>query len=301
VSAAADSGGGVSAADSGGGPGALVELPAVLPPAPRTFGDGAIELRVGRWQEALADVASVDVLITDPPYSERTHAGMLVGTKFVNPNHGRNPYSRSGVAFTHWTASDVTAFVEHWTPRVRGWIVIVTDDVLAPVFQSTLERCDRYAFAPLPFVEVGKQPRLSGDGPASWTCWIVVARPSCKPYSAWGSLPGAYVPERSNYYGKREIKGGKPLWLMQALVRDYSRPGDLICDPCAGGATTLLAAAIEGRRAIGAEMDPATYALACKRLGRGYTPSMFSDAERTRTERAPATQHDLDLGITTTR
>jgi len=41
------------------------------------------------------------------------------------------------------------------------------------------------------------------------------------------------------------IIGGKPMWLMRALVRDYSRPGNLVCDPCAGGATTLIAAAIE--------------------------------------------------------
>ncbi len=68
--------------------------------------------------------------------------------------------------------------------------------------------------------------------------------------------------------------GGKPLWLMRSLVRDYSRPGDLICDPCAGGGTTLLAAATEGRRAVGAEMDPKHYEIARKRFAAGYTPSI---------------------------
>jgi len=57
---------------------------------------------------------------------------------------------------------------------------------------------------------------------------------------------------------------------MRAVIRDYSRPGDLIVDPYTGSGTTLLAAAIEGRRAIGAEMDPNTYALAVERLGLGY-------------------------------
>ena len=62
---------------------------------------------------------------------------------------------------------------------------------------------------------------------------------------------------------------------MRALVRDYSRPGDLVCDPCAGGATTLIAAALEGRRAIGAELDPETYALACARIERtALTPPL---------------------------
>jgi DNA modification methylase len=53
---------------------------------------------------------------------------------------------------------------------------------------------------------------------------------------------------------------------MRAIVRDYSRPGDLVCDPCAGGGTTLLAAIMEGRRAIGSEIDPVTFEKAVKRL-----------------------------------
>jgi site-specific DNA-methyltransferase (adenine-specific) len=74
------------------------------------------------------------------------------------------------------------------------------------------------------------------------------------------------------------VAGGKPLWLMRAIVRDYTRPGDLVCDPCAGGATTLLAAAMEGRRAVGAEMDPVTFEKASKRLAQGYTPDLFTAA-----------------------
>lgn len=49
---------------------------------------------------------------------------------------------------------------------------------------------------------------------------------------------------------------GKPSWLMRALVRDYSMPADLVCDPLAGWGSTLRAALDEGRRAIGAEIDP---------------------------------------------
>ena len=62
---------------------------------------------------------------------------------------------------------------------------------------------------------------------------------------------------------------------MRALARDYSRPGDLICDPCTGKGTTLLAAAVEGRRAIGAEVNRDTYAEAQAWLGAGYTPTLF--------------------------
>jgi site-specific DNA-methyltransferase (adenine-specific) len=160
---------------------------------------------------------------------------------------------------------------------VRSWFVTITDDVLAPVWKAELRAVGRYVFQPLPFLEMGKQPRLTGDGPASWACWIVVARPMSQEYLGWGSLPGGYVLPVGIGASDRVIKGGKPLWLMRALVRDYSRPGDLVCDPCAGAGTTLQAALIEGRSAIGAELDPATHALAMRRLSRGYTPAMFEE------------------------
>lgn len=41
----------------------------------------------------------------------------------------------------------------------------------------------------------------------------------------------------------------------QWLHRDYTRPGQVVLDTHAGWGTTLLAAMLEGRRAIGAEVD----------------------------------------------
>ena len=52
---------------------------------------------------------------------------------------------------------------------------------------------------------------------------------------------------------------GKPPWLLDALVRDYSDAGHLVCDPFAGWGSTLVAARNAGRNAIGAEMDPAAF------------------------------------------
>lgn len=47
-----------------------------------------------------------------------------------------------------------------------------------------------------------------------------------------------------------------PVPLIQALVRSYSRPGDLVLDPFAGAGTVVRAALALGRRAIGYEVDP---------------------------------------------
>jgi len=224
------------------------------------------DLRLGRWEDALADVEAVDTLIVDAPYSARTHEGHINHGTFDGANRGQLPYRA-------WDAGDVRAFCAAWSKRVRGWFVTITDDSLAPCWAAELAANGRYTFAPLPMVETGGCVRLGGDGPASWTRWIVVARPRTRRFAKWGALPGAYI-------GAREVKpvmGGKTLTLMRALVRDYSRPGDLVCDPCAGGATTLLAALQEGRRAVGAEMDPGHFEIAQKRLAGGFARPLFPE------------------------
>ena len=58
----------------------------------------------------------------------------------------------------------------------------------------------------------------------------------------------------------------KPLSLMEALVRDFSDPGELVLDPFAGAGTTGVAALSLGRRFLGWELDPAHAATAQRRL-----------------------------------
>jgi hypothetical protein len=208
------------------------------------------------------------------PYSAKTHSGhqdMAAGMtkeklmKYKAQRGGiGNVTVRRQLEYASWTRDDVRECCRFFLTRCSGWFVTITDHLLARDWEEELAACGLYVFAPIPFLEMGKQPRMSGDGPASWTCWIVVARPKRAEFMSWGSLPGGYV--RHGKHTPDRIPGGKPLDLMRALIRDYSRPGDLVCDPCAGGATTLLAAAQTGRRAVGCEVDATTYAKAAKRL-----------------------------------
>jgi site-specific DNA-methyltransferase (adenine-specific) len=46
----------------------------------------------------------------------------------------------------------------------------------------------------------------------------------------------------------------KPLALLRPLVRAHSRVGELVLDPFCGSGTTLVAAILEGRRAIGIDL-----------------------------------------------
>lgn len=228
-----------------------------------------IDLRLGRWQDVLADV-SCDALITDPPFSARVHEGQRTG----------GSTRRTTIEYEGIDESKCKHFVASWSPRVRYWFAIFSDHTASHWWESALEAAGWYVFAPVLWIRTNPTPRIAGDGPTSACDYITVARHRARlPAGRNGSRPGYYLTQ--NDPGSVIVPGGKQLDPMRALVVDYSRPGDLICDPCAGGATTLLAAAIEGRRAVGSEMDPVTHAKAMKRIAKGYTPVMFQ------TEREP--------------
>ena len=196
----------------------------------------------------------VDALIVDAPYSERTHAGHRVDAQ--------DSSNRRGIDYEKWTPRDVTEFCSAWTLLASGWCVAITDYTLAPHWYAALEAAGRYVFAPLAIYEPGSRVRLTGDGPSSWTTWMVVARPKTRAFRHWGTLPGGYTPRQEN----KPIVGGKAINLMRSIVRDYSRPGDLVCDPCCGAGSTLIAALAEGRRAIGCDRDEAHAEMARRQL-----------------------------------
>jgi len=70
----------------------------------------------------------------------------------------------------------------------------------------------------------------------------------------WGDVRGA--PQR----GPAGRTGAFPAALAERLVRMFSVVGDTVLDPFAGTGTTLWASAGLGRKAIGVELDRATYA-----------------------------------------
>jgi site-specific DNA-methyltransferase (adenine-specific) len=225
------------------------------------FVKGPVELRLGRWQDVLADVEP-DAVITDPPFSERTAKGFK---SCPNWDSAVPLGKQGGIAYGQIDERDAAGLVAEWWPRTRRWIIIFSDHVAQRWYAHALTEAGAYVFAPLPWIKTNGAPRFLGDGPASVTEWITVAR------RREGALDPARRGSRPGYYLARLpsgqiMPGQKCLDGMRQIVRGYSLANDLICDPCAGSGSTLIAAALEGRRAIGAEMDSETFEKACKRV-----------------------------------
>lgn len=204
------------------------------------------------WQDA-AWPETVDCIITDPPYSARTHEGQRGSF-----NHQPQKYGPQILgAYAHLTPEQCHAWAAAWAPRVRYWIAVMCDHVLISNWHESLAACGLYVFQPVPIIRVNPSPRFAGDGPASGAVYMIVARTKAGSKwngGAWGSLPGYYETIAAQL-GKDARIGGKPLPLMRQIVRDYSRPGMVVADPCCGYGTTLIAAAEQGRTVWGCDTD----------------------------------------------
>lgn len=222
------------------------------------------QLHLGDCIEGMRAMAdkSVDHVIADPPYGKRTHSGQRHGRR--GKGYKDSWVSAAGLSYDHLDPETLKALAAEYVRIARKWILVMTSHDLFPLWEASL---GRYSFAPIPIVMPGMNVRLAGDGPSSWSVWMVVNRPvGLKD----GTKPGAYVgspgvgPERA----ENPVKGHKPLWLLKAILQDYTAPGDSVLDSHTGSGTTAAACIELGRRFIGFENKESNYNYATARLAR---------------------------------
>jgi DNA modification methylase len=212
---------------------------------------------------SLAD-KSVDHVIADPPYSEHVH---------------RNARTNRFVPGKADSAKAVKIDFEHLSPDVgmrcarqfgrisRRWTAIFCEAEGIASWQSWIEDAPGFEYIRTGFwVRIGSMPQISGDRPAAGAEPIVLAHPSGRKRWNGGGKAGVWTFGLAGKDGDRVHPTQKPEPLMDALIRDFTDPGDLILDPFAGSGTTGVAAIRLGRRFIGWERDPKYHAIAVKRL-----------------------------------
>jgi site-specific DNA-methyltransferase (adenine-specific) len=58
----------------------------------------------------------------------------------------------------------------------------------------------------------------------------------------------------------------KPKELLATIIKSYSNPNDLICDPCAGSGSSIIGCLLTDRNFIGWELDPEMFNLTHERI-----------------------------------
>lgn len=189
------------------------------------------------------DRASVDFILTDPPYV--TNFRDRQGRTIANDDNGRwlrpaftqmHRVLKDGgfcVSFYGWNKVDL--FMDAW--KAAGFRVV-----------GHLVFRKRYASSTRFLRYQHEQAYLLAKGNPT--------------------LPAQPIPDVLDfpYTGNRLHPTQKPIQALTPLIEAFTRPGDLVLDPFSGSGSTLAAAQQTGRNWTGIELDNAHYHTARKRL-----------------------------------
>lgn len=260
----------------------LVELPEPV------YQDDLVTLYKGDCRRLLpfylARHGQVDHVITDPPFSARVQDNSRSPVKVG----GRLAAATRTFRFKPMTRAFMRQIAPSLHQLCRRWCLVFSDDHLHLDWRRVLTRGAAFEhIAMMVYWKNRGAPQVSGDRPAQWQEFIEVFHPPGKKRWNGGGRPGRYdaTPEQWE-----DNKGVKPLSLMRQIVSDFCRPGEIVLDPFAGLATTLLACKERGVRAVGFEQDARCIRTAIQRLRQETLPFEFNPAPPLRAPREGKTQ-----------
>mgnify|MGYP000846823388 FL=1 len=239
------------------------------------YSDEHVTLWHGDCLDVLADLpaASVDAVITDPPYNVSSRSGRD-GTTPSTLRRKDGTHRKLQRDFGDWDREwNPAPFLAHTARLLRpgGSLVAFTSEFTLPAYlDSELNHRNVIywrktnptpAFRKL-YVRAVEMAVFQVNGTTGWT------------WNGGGYVPNVY--EGPTVTGFTVANGEsryhptqKPLWLMSALTAQHTIDGEVVLDPFAGSGTTLVAAKQAGRKAIGVELDERYCEAAARRLSQG--------------------------------
>lgn len=231
------------------------------------YADDYVTLYHGDSREVMAgmDDASVKAVLTDPPYTERTHA---------KAKTNRTVGDSKAVEFASFTDADLDEAIAECGRITQSWLV-ATLDYRHAVRMELQTPANLRVMRIGVWVKTNPMPQITGDRPGQgWEAIAYMHRGDVKPAWNGGGKHGNYILPTAQGEGHPT---SKPLPMVSEWVRHFTNYGDTILDPFAGSGTTLRAAVDNGRKAIGVELDEAYCEIIAKRLSQGAL-DLFGDA-----------------------
>lgn len=234
------------------------------------------------WRDPAAGLAnlpdrSIDVTISDPPYSEHVHKKSRRG--LTNYKERKGAAAREArvrdLGFDHLTAKEWADFAAQVARVTKRWALIFCDEEGVEGWRQDIKAAGMEYVRTGIWVKSGCAPQMTGDRPANGHECIVIAHQT--------GAKGRPIKKRWNGGGKRAVwtypivlsRGRdnqrvhttqKPLGLMSELVELFSDEGEIVMDAYAGAGTTGVACRMAGRRFLGWERDPEVYPMANRRI-----------------------------------
>lgn len=206
---------------------------------------------------------ATDIVVTDPPYDEKTHKGRRTGDVFsanlTVREKARNASSGGITDYAPICHDKAKAAMQRFGAR---WVVATCAD------SHAYRWAQEDPGAGYQFVRVGiwvkdkYTPQLSGDRPAMGYETIAIwAKSGKKTWNGGGRSAVWHTPTLT----KARYQGEKPLPLVESFIRDFSI-GGIVTDPFMGSGTTLVAASRLGLRSVGYDISERACELAARRL-----------------------------------
>lgn len=219
---------------------------------PVTIGNAALYL--GDCRDILPTLPKVDVVITDPPYSNRTHKG---ARSSINDGDG----GVANITFACMTGAEFVGFVDLAMSLARRWVVMTCDHPHAAMLW------DRADFIRLgAWVKHAPMPQLTADRPGCGHEAIAILHNAGKKRWNGGSKAGIWKHTVLKNPADCLVPTQKPLPLLLDFVTDFTEPGEVVLDPYMGSGTTGVACMELGRSFMGIEKDPERFEIACRRI-----------------------------------
>lgn len=238
------------------------------------YEDPWVTLYHGKAEDLLPSLRVVDHVITDPPYSAHVH-GAARSSRMQSANNRGGRFAadvrrKVDLGFDHLTP-ELRAFCATQYARIaQRWVLAFSDSESGHLWREDLEAAGLDYVRTGAWVKLGSTPQFSGDRPATGFEAITICHPKGRKRWNGGGKHGLWsvpiVLDRAGTGSTRIHTTQKPLELMEALVRDFTDPGDTILDSFAGGMTTLVAAKRLCRHAIGIEQDERYCEVGAQRL-----------------------------------
>lgn len=235
------------------------------------YQDELVTLFYGDCRDVLPTLDHVDVTITDPPYSAKTHLAVRA-RRNGSWDRGVGGAASSRVVdlgFEPLTDESRSLAAVEIARLTRRWVLVFSDAESNDLWRDDLTAAGLDYVRTGAWIRENGAPQFSGDRPAAGFEAVTICHPrGRKRWNGGGKRAVWSVPVVSNrgHNGVRVHPAQKPDRLMRTLVDQFSEPGETILDPYAGSGSTLLAAAFLGRRAIGIERDERFCRIAAQRL-----------------------------------
>ncbi len=190
-------------------------------------------------------VGSVDLLLTDPPYSTDV-ADLTTFVHWIRPALALVKNTGRAYVFIGAYPVEIGAYLDEVYEEER----MELRQILVWTYRNTL----------------GPSPKT--DYKTNWHAILYFVGPEAPPLDAPLMVEQFAVQDINapdGRQGERFHAWQKPDELAERFVRHSTKPSDLVIDPFAGSGTFLLAAAKLGRKALGCDTDEAALQIAVQR------------------------------------